>query len=74
MDELIEKAAILHEALPYIGAFTSALVVKYGGHAMVDASSRRAARDVCLLRYVGQVVVVGLAADRRSTRHSSGWA
>ncbi|MGE0328212.1 MAG: acetylglutamate kinase, partial [Polyangiaceae bacterium] len=37
MDQLVEKAAILHEALPYIRRFHQRIfVVKYGGHAMVD--------------------------------------
>jgi acetylglutamate kinase len=61
MDELIHKAAILHEALPYIRRFHGrTFVIKYGGHAMVDEALKGSfARDVCLLRYVGiQVVVV----------------
>lgn len=61
MDQLVEKAAVLHEALPYIQRFhQKTFVVKYGGHAMVDEELKRSfARDVCLLRYVGiQVVVV----------------
>ncbi len=61
MDDLVHKAAILHEALPYIRRFHGrTFVVKYGGHAMVDPSLKESfARDVCLLRYVGiQVVVV----------------
>jgi acetylglutamate kinase len=61
MDELVGKASILHEALPYIRRFHGkTFVVKYGGHAMVDESLRLSfARDVCLLRYVGiQMVVV----------------
>jgi acetylglutamate kinase len=61
MDELIQKAAILHEALPYIRRFHGqTFVVKYGGHAMVDEALKESfARDICLLRYVGiQVVVV----------------
>jgi acetylglutamate kinase len=61
MNELIEKAAILHEALPYIRRFHNrTFVVKYGGHAMENDELKRSfARDVCLLRYVGiQVVVV----------------
>src|SRR5690606_32119912 len=37
MQRLIEKAAILHEALPYIRRFHGrTFVIKYGGHAMVD--------------------------------------
>lgn len=61
MDELIQKAAILQEALPYIQRFHGrTFVVKYGGHAMVDEALKVSfAKDVALLRYVGiQVVVV----------------
>lgn len=60
MDELIEKAAVLHEALPYIQRFQDRVfVVKYGGNAMIDERLKRSfARDVCLLRYVGIHVVV----------------
>jgi acetylglutamate kinase len=60
MDELVSKAAVLHEALPYIRRFHERIfVVKYGGHAMVDADLKESfARDVCLLRYVGIRVVV----------------
>jgi acetylglutamate kinase len=61
MDELVGKAKILHEALPYIRRFHQrTFVVKYGGHAMLDAELKESfARDVCLFRYVGiQVVVV----------------
>ena len=37
MDSLVAKAAILQEALPYIRRFhNQTVVVKYGGHAMVD--------------------------------------
>ncbi|HEY2408741.1 MAG TPA: acetylglutamate kinase [Polyangiaceae bacterium] len=60
MDELISKAEVLHEALPYIRRFHQrTFVVKYGGHAMVDEALKESfARDVCLLRYVGIRVVV----------------
>jgi acetylglutamate kinase len=61
VDQLIQKAAILQEALPYIQRFHGRVfVVKYGGHAMVDDALKQSfARDVALLRYVGiQVVVV----------------
>jgi acetylglutamate kinase len=60
MDELVSKAAVLHEALPYIRRFHErTFVVKYGGHAMVDAELKESfARDVCLLRYVGIRMVV----------------
>jgi acetylglutamate kinase len=61
MQDLVHKAAVLHEALPYIRRFHKrTFVVKYGGHAMVDEELKQSfARDVSLLRYVGiQVVVV----------------
>ena len=60
MDELVSKAQVLHEALPYIRRFSQrTFVVKYGGHAMVDEALKEGfARDVCLLRYVGIRVVV----------------
>ena len=60
MDELLHKAAILQEALPYIRRFHgSTVVVKYGGHAMVDETLKESfAKDVCLLRYVGIRIVV----------------
>ncbi len=63
MRELIDKAHVLHEALPYIQRFHGAtFVVKYGGHAMVDERLKSSfARDVALLKYVGihPVVVHG---------------
>lgn len=60
MNELIQKAAVLHEALPYIQRFQGRVfVVKYGGHAMIDEDLKLSfAKDVCLLRYVGVHVVV----------------
>jgi len=63
MRELIEKAAVLHEALPYIRRFNGkTFVIKYGGHAMTDPALREGfARDLVLLKYVGinPVVVHG---------------
>jgi acetylglutamate kinase len=63
MRELIDKAHVLHEALPYIQRFQGAtFVVKYGGHAMIDEKLKSSfARDVALLKYVGihPVVVHG---------------
>ncbi len=55
MQRLIEKAAILHEALPYIRRFHGhTFVVKYGGHAMVDPELADSfARDIVLMRFVG---------------------
>jgi acetylglutamate kinase len=55
MNRLIKKADVLIEALPYIRTFRGkTVVVKYGGHAMTDASLKeRFAQDVVLLKYVG---------------------
>jgi acetylglutamate kinase len=60
MQDLIAKAATLQEALPYIRRFHGrTVVIKYGGHAMVDPELQQSfARDVVLLRYVGIDVVV----------------
>ena len=60
MEELIEKAAVLQEALPYIRRFHGrTFVIKYGGSAMIDAGLQESfVRDVILLKYVGIHVVV----------------
>ena len=54
------RAAILVEALPYIQAFAGrTVVVKFGGHAMVDdALAASFAADIVLLRAVGLKPVV----------------
>jgi acetylglutamate kinase len=61
--EWLEKAGILADALPYMREFTGeTVVVKYGGHAMGDASlAADFARDIVLLKQVGinPVVVHG---------------
>ncbi len=55
MEELIRKANVLLEALPYIKAFGGkTVVIKYGGSAMVNEKLRsNFAQDVILLRYIG---------------------
>ncbi len=55
MQELIDKAAVLIEALPYIRRFNDKLIViKYGGHAMTEESLRESfSVDVVLLKYIG---------------------
>jgi acetylglutamate kinase len=55
MQELIEKAKVLQEALPYIRRFHGrTFVIKYGGSAMIDAQLQESfVRDVVLLKYVG---------------------
>lgn len=60
MKELIKKADILLESLPYIREFAGrTIVIKYGGSAMVSENLRsNFARDIILLRYVGIKPVV----------------
>jgi acetylglutamate kinase len=58
--DVLEKASILADALPYIREFTGrTVVVKYGGHAMEDpALADLFAQDVVLMRLVGMNPVV----------------
>jgi acetylglutamate kinase len=60
MRDIIEKASVLHEALPYIRRFHGrTFVIKYGGHAMIDPRLRDSfARDITLLKFVGLNPVV----------------
>jgi len=60
MEELISKATVLIEALPYIRRFYQKnIVIKYGGHAMVDERLKRGfALDIVLLKYIGLNPVV----------------
>ncbi|MFF0344121.1 acetylglutamate kinase [Kribbella sp. NPDC004875] len=60
MQEVVEKAAVLTEALPWLKQFHGkTVVVKYGGNAMVDEKLKRAfAEDIVFLRYAGVRVVV----------------
>ena len=55
MQQYLEKAQVLIEALPYIQRFNrKIIVVKYGGSAMVDEElKRRVIEDVTLLKLVG---------------------
>jgi acetylglutamate kinase len=58
--EVLQKAQLLSEALPYIREFTGCtVVIKYGGHAMEDpALADLFAQDVVLMRLVGMNPVV----------------
>ncbi len=60
IEDLIIKAKILQEALPYIKYFHGkTFVIKYGGSAMKDEHLRESfAKDVVLLKYVGINVIV----------------
>ena len=55
MEELIRKANVLMEALPYIKRFAGkTFVIKYGGHAMADERLKESfALDVILLKSLG---------------------
>ncbi len=59
----VERADILLEALPYIQRFfNKTVVIKYGGHAMVDEELKKMfAMDVVMMKYIGinPVVVHG---------------
>ncbi len=60
MKESIERAKVLVESLPYIQQFRhKTVVIKYGGHAMVDENLKRQfALDVILLNHIGVNVVI----------------
>ncbi|MDI6783800.1 MAG: acetylglutamate kinase [bacterium] len=60
MKQLIEKANILIEALPYIKEFSGkTVVIKYGGAAMVQGELKEATmQDIVLMKYVGMNPVV----------------
>jgi acetylglutamate kinase len=55
MENLISKAKILMEALPYIQKFRGKrIVIKYGGHAMEDEDLKKSfTRDVILFKLIG---------------------
>ncbi|MGD9849487.1 MAG: acetylglutamate kinase, partial [Desulfuromonas sp.] len=55
MQQLIEKANVLMEALPYIKRFYGkTIVIKYGGNAMVEEPLKEGfAKDVILLKLIG---------------------
>ncbi|HKZ46789.1 MAG TPA: acetylglutamate kinase [Thermodesulfobacteriota bacterium] len=55
MQRYIQKIETLLESLPYIRQFYGkTIVIKYGGHAMVDERLKQSfARDIILMKYVG---------------------
>ncbi len=67
MEELIYKAGILIEALPYIQKLAGkTIVVKYGGNAMINDELKNSVMDdITLLKYVGvnPIVVHGGGPD-----------
>ena len=60
MRKVIDKAAVLIEALPYIQKFRGALVViKFGGSAMEDSElTRKTMRDIVFMECVGMKPIV----------------
>ncbi|AMV71295.1 acetylglutamate kinase [Desulfuromonas carbonis] len=60
MQEIINKAKVLLEALPWIKRFSGAtIVIKYGGHAMVEDRLKESfAQDIILMKYIGLNPVV----------------
>lgn len=62
-EDIMQTAALLSEALPYMRKYAGmTIVIKYGGHAMGDAVlAKKFARDVVLMKQVGinPVVVHG---------------
>lgn len=67
IDELIKRAGILTEALPYIQKLhNKTIVIKYGGNAMINEDLKRTVmEDITLLKYVGMnpVIVHGGGPD-----------
>lgn len=60
MEELIKKAGILIEALPYIQTLSGkTVVIKYGGNAMISEELRQSVmEDITLLKYIGAQPIV----------------
>ncbi len=56
----MNRAEVLAEALPYIEEFQgSYIVIKYGGHAMLDDEAKNwTIRDTILLKYVGMKPII----------------
>ena len=75
MENFINKADVLMEALPYFRRFYGkTFVIKYGGHAMIDEDLKESfAQDIVLLKYVGINPSWFTAAVRRSTRCWTRW-
>lgn len=76
MKELINKARILIEALPYIQRLTGkTVVIKYGGNAMInDELKNQVMEDITLLKFIGvnPVVVHGGGPDITSALQKQG--
>lgn len=60
IQKIVDRADILLEALPYIRRFYNrTIVIKYGGHAMVDEELKtNFALDVVMMKYIGMNPVI----------------
>ena len=60
IDNMMDKAQTLIEALPYIREFSNkTVVVKYGGSAMLDEELKaKVSQDIALLKLVGMHPVI----------------
>ena len=70
MQQYLDKAEVLIEALPYIQRFNrKIIVVKYGGSAMVDEELKaRVIQDVTLLKLVGFKPIIVHGGGKESSR------
>ena len=77
-NRIMDKAATLVEALPYIQKFQDkVVVVKYGGSAMTDENLKKhVMQDVAILKLVGlkPIIVHGGARRSRSGSARSAWS
>src|SRR5690606_21993835 len=71
IEKLIERSQVLVEALPYIRKFHGAtVVIKYGGHAMVDPILKRMIiQDIALMNTVGMNPVIVHGGGPEITAH-----
>lgn len=78
MEQVMEKAQVLIEALPYIQRFNrKIIVVKYGGSAMVDEQlKKQVIQDVTLLKLVGfkPIIVHGGGKEISKVVGRSAWS
>ena len=73
MQEILQKAEVLIEALPYIQRFNrKIIVVKYGGSAMVDDELKMdVIKDVTLLKLVGFKPIIVHGGGKGNCRDGS---
>ncbi len=76
MEELIKKAGILIDALPYIQKFSGkTIIIKYGGNAMINEELKNSVmEDITLLKFVGlnPIVVHGGGPDISAALEKNG--